>query len=69
VSNSLEGIYSLVVSVDDEHGKFATDEIRAVSGGPERERVERDQNNALEAWPEHGLPGTQLRPNKNGKKW
>lgn len=35
----------------------------------ERERVEDDQDNALEAWPEHGLLGTQLGPNKNGKKW
>jgi hypothetical protein len=33
----------------------------------ERKRVERDQDNALDAWPEHGLLGTQ--PNKNGKKW
>ena len=24
---------------------------------------------ALDAWPEHGLLGTQLGPNKNGKKW
>jgi hypothetical protein len=30
---------------------------------------ERDQDNALDAWPEHGLLGTQLGPNKNGKKW
>jgi Icc protein len=44
--------------------------IRVVSGDlAERERVERNQDNALEAWPEHGLLGTQLRPNKNGKKW
>ena len=35
----------------------------------ERKRLERDQDNALEAWPEHGLLGTQLGPNKNGKKW
>ena len=28
-----------------------------------------DQDNALEAWPEHGLLGTQLGPNRNGKKW
>jgi hypothetical protein len=39
-------------------------------GSPtELERVGRDQDNALEAWPEHGLLGTQLGPNKNGKKW
>jgi 3',5'-cyclic-AMP phosphodiesterase len=65
-----EGVYSLVVSVEDSHGKVATDEIRVVSGDPaKRERVERDQDNTLEAWPEHGLLGTQLGPNKNGKKW
>jgi 3',5'-cyclic-AMP phosphodiesterase len=35
----------------------------------ERERVERDQDNALEARPKQGLAGTQLGRNKNGKKW
>ncbi len=65
-----EGVYSLVVSVEDSHGKVATDEIRVVSGDPaKRERVERDQDNTLAAWPEHGLLGTQLGPNKSGKKW
>jgi Icc protein len=65
-----EGAYSLGVSVVDTRGKIATDEIRLVIGKREgRERVERDQDNALEAWPEHGLLGTQLGPNKNGKKW
>jgi Icc protein len=34
-----------------------------------QERLSRDQDNALQAWPEHGLLGTQLGPNKNGKKW
>jgi hypothetical protein len=32
-------------------------------------RAERDQDNAISAWPEHGLLGTQLGPNKNGRKW
>jgi 3',5'-cyclic-AMP phosphodiesterase len=65
-----EGVYSLVVTVEDARGNVATDEIRVVSGDPaERPRSERDQDNALEAWPEHGLLGTQLGPNKNGKKW
>lgn len=41
----------------------------ADSDRPARERAERDQDNALEAWPEHGLRGTQLGPNKNGRKW
>jgi Icc protein len=65
-----ESVNSLVVSVEDSHGKVATDEIRIVSGDPaKRERIERDQDNALAAWQEHGLLGTQLGPNKNGKKW
>lgn len=29
----------------------------------------RDQENAIGAWPERGIPGTQLGPNKNGRKW
>lgn len=70
VSAPHEGAYSLAVSVEDVRGKVATDEIRiAVGQRAERESVERDQDNALEAWPEHGLLGTQLGPNKNGKKW
>jgi Icc protein len=60
----------LKVSVEDARGRIATDEIRLVSGDlMARERVEPDQDNALGAWPEHGLLGTQLGPNKNGKKW
>jgi 3',5'-cyclic-AMP phosphodiesterase len=65
-----EGAYSLLVTVEDARGNVAADEIRVVSGdSAERPRAERDQDNALEAWPEHGLLGTQLGPNKNGKKW
>jgi Icc protein len=70
VSTSHKGAYSLKVSVEDARGKVATDEIRVVSGFPaKRVRGKRDQDSALEAWPEHGLLGTQLGPNKNGKKW
>jgi Icc protein len=70
VSTPHEGVFSLKVSVEDTRGKIATDEIRVVSGDHvQRERLERDQDNALEAWPKHGLLGTQLWPNKNGKKW
>ena len=65
-----EGVHCLAVTVEDHRGNVATDEIRLVIGeGIQRARVERDQDNALEAWPEHGLLGTQLGPNKNGKKW
>lgn len=65
-----EGTYPLTVSFKDVHGKVASDEIRlAVGHRTERKFEERDQDNALKAWPEHGLLGTQLGPNKNGKKW
>ena len=70
VSALHDGVHSLKVSVEDIRGKIGTDEIRVVSGDlAKRERLERDRDNALEAWPEHGLLGTQLGPNKNGKKW
>jgi 3',5'-cyclic-AMP phosphodiesterase len=36
---------------------------------PVARRLSRDQENAIGAWPEHGLLGTQLGPNKNGRKW
>jgi predicted phosphodiesterase len=65
-----EGTHAVKVSFKDAHGKTAIDEIRlAVGQRTERKSEERDQDNALEAWPEHGLLGTQLGPNKNGKKW
>ena len=65
-----EGIHPLKVSFKDAHGKVASDEIRhAVGQRTERKSEARDQDNVLEAWPEHGLLGTQLGPNKNGKKW
>jgi len=65
-----EGTHPLKVSFKDAHGNVASDELRlAVGQRTERKSEERDQDNALEAWPEHGLLGTQLGPNKNGKKW
>jgi 3',5'-cyclic-AMP phosphodiesterase len=70
VSVARDGIYSLMVVVEDVRGNLAADEIRVVSGElTKRERAQRDQDNTLEAWPEHGLLSTQLGPNKNGKKW
>jgi Icc protein len=70
ISSLRGGVSPLKVSFEDARGKVATDEIRLVIGDTaERDHAERDQDNALEAWPEHGLLGTQLGPNKNGKKW
>ena len=65
-----EGTHPLKVSFKDAHGKIAIDDIRvAIEQRAKRKYEKRDQDNALEAWPEHGLLGTQLGPNKNGKKW
>jgi 3',5'-cyclic-AMP phosphodiesterase len=35
----------------------------------EPDRRSRDQDNVLGPWMERGILGTQLGPNKNGKKW
>lgn len=65
------GIYPLRVAVRDAEGMSAEDAIQVLLGTDRqsRKRAERDQDNALEPWPEHGLLGTQLGPNKNGRKW
>ncbi len=66
------GTYALSVSVEDIAGNTAEDCIRIVVGAQGHtasKRAERDQENAVDAWPEHGLLGTQLGPNKNGRKW
>jgi len=64
-----EGTHALTVSVEDANGRTATDEVHvAIGESAQKARAIRDQDNALLAWPEHGLIGTQLGPNKNGKK-
>ncbi len=65
-----EGVYTLAVEAQFAGRQMATDEIRIVVGErAEPQRLRRDQDNVLEVWPEHGLLGTQLGQNKNGKKW
>ncbi len=67
-----DGVHQLTVTATDENGSTAEDSIRLVLGVTAynaRSRSERDQDNAIEAWPERGLLGTQLGPNKNGRKW
>lgn len=61
---------TLTVTAEDESGREATDTVElAHAGAPPPVRAVRDQDNALGAWPEHGLLGTQLGPNKNGRQW
>jgi 3',5'-cyclic-AMP phosphodiesterase len=67
-----DGVYALTVTVADQNGQTAKDSIRLVLGASaykSTERSEREQDNVVEAWPERGLLGTQLGPNKNGRKW
>ena len=67
-----DGVYPLTVSIQDQDGKVAQDTVRIIVGRPgllAPTRSPRDQDNAVAAWPEHGLLGTQLGPNKNGRKW
>lgn len=67
-----DDVYSLTVSVEDAHGQSAEDRIRLVLGAAAYKSPnssERDQDNAVEAWPERGLLATRLGPNKNGRKW
>jgi Icc protein len=66
------GVYPLYVYAEDEEERASEDMIRVPIGspmGPLPKRATRDQDNAIGAWPEHGLVGTQLGPNKNGRKW
>ena len=69
----LDGVYSLSVNFTDEDGKSAEDVIRMVVNSSEQYkpavRASRDNENAIGAWLEHGILGTQLGPNKNGRKW
>ena len=67
-----EGIYRLRVVARDTQDRIAEDEIRIVIGASAYRapsRAPRDQDNPLPPWPERGLLGTQLGPNKNGRKW
>jgi Icc protein len=72
-SSLSSGTYALQAIVSDVAGRRASDEIRAVVASPgayiAAKRAVQDQGNALGAWPERGLLGTQLGPNKNGRKW
>ena len=69
-----DGINLLTARLEDDYGKSADDTIRVVinpSSGrwepPNRNPI--DNENTIGAWPEHGIFGTQLGPNKNGRKW
>jgi hypothetical protein len=56
------------VIAETRNGAVGRDEVRRQ--GEARVALQtRDQDNAIGAWPERGIVGTQLGPNKNGRKW
>jgi predicted phosphodiesterase len=65
------GVYPLYVYAEDDGRRAAEDTILLRIGNAAhvlRKRAKRDRDNAIGAWPEHGLLGTQLGPNKKGRK-
>lgn len=62
--------HTLNALATDTNGKTAPDQIRFTPGKvPSQHRSAIDQDNALGAWADRDLLGTQLGPNKNGRKW
>jgi Icc protein len=67
------GLYDLHVAVVDAVGKIAEDSLRVAIGTvlekkpTDESRLEREQ--VVGPWLERGILGTQLGPNKNGRKW
>ena len=72
-SGSADGIHRLMVHVKTADGREASDAISVLvsqSGSYEMPIYQPgDDANAIGAYPEKGILGTQLGPNKNGRKW
>jgi Icc protein len=68
-----DGVHRVTVRVETIDGRQATDAIRVRTSQSGRfelpPRQPGDNANAIGAYPEKGIPGTQLGPNKNGRKW
>ncbi len=74
--NSLEvadGLHSVAVRARCVDGRVADDTISVLTSQSGRyqapQRQPGDNANAIGAYPSKGLLGTQLGPNKNGRKW
>jgi Icc protein len=67
------GVHHITVQVQGTDGREATDTISALTNQSGRyeapPRRPGDDSNAISAYPEKGILGTQLGPNKNGRKW
>ncbi len=66
----LEGCSRIRVIARVEDSQEGIDEIELQNiASPQLRIARRDQHNVIGAWPERGIQGTQLGPNKNGRKW
>jgi 3',5'-cyclic-AMP phosphodiesterase len=67
------GVHRITVRVQSADGRTAADTISALTSQSGRyqapPRRPGDDSNAIGAYPEKGILGTQLGPNKNGRKW
>lgn len=59
----------LIATAYGSNGVLGRDAIRLSTAAQPIQRHLRDQDNALGSWPERYIFGTQLGPNKNGRKW
>jgi hypothetical protein len=66
-----KGEFGLTVRISDSAGNSDAETIRVASGSyrtPQR-KADGSDADAVGAWPEKHILGTQLGPNRNGKKW
>jgi hypothetical protein len=72
-SDVADGVHRVTVLARCADGRTATDTISVLTSQSGRyqapRREARDSANAISAYPEKGILGTQLGPNKNGRKW
>ena len=61
----------IAVRARDARGRFDTDEIEPATQGyaPPVRRADGSDADSIGAWPEKGISGGQLGPNRNGRKW
>jgi 3',5'-cyclic-AMP phosphodiesterase len=69
----MDGLHHITVRVQTADGREAADAVSVLSSQSgryqPRQRQPGDDANAIGAYPEKGILGTQLGPNKNGRTW
>ncbi|MEO8713851.1 MAG: metallophosphoesterase [Acetobacteraceae bacterium] len=63
--------FRLTVRVEDKAGGGDGETIEVAAGAydPVERHADGSDKDALDSWPEKGIPGGQLGPNRNGRKW